>query len=132
MDRLVWSSTAGHSFRTDFYLAVQVEAESMSEADLAKIFRHMLLGVSHTHAADSESSVAFEQFPIPRNSNFKTVRQAPEQIPCRVVKVEAGPAAGIMKTDLHLPQKGDGRPTQVQSEESQTALMTASGSFNPV
>mmetsp|Transcript_65194 Transcript_65194/g.153505 ORF Transcript_65194/g.153505 Transcript_65194/m.153505 type:complete len:440 (+) Transcript_65194:101-1420(+) len=26
-----------------------VEAESMTEADLAKIFRHMLLGVSHTH-----------------------------------------------------------------------------------
>ena len=31
-------------------MAWQVEAESMSEADLAKIFRHMLLGVSHTHA----------------------------------------------------------------------------------
>ncbi|CAJ1357903.1 unnamed protein product [Effrenium voratum] len=26
-----------------------VEAETMSEADLARIFRHMLLGVSHTH-----------------------------------------------------------------------------------
>lgn len=26
-----------------------VEAETMSEVDLAKIFRHMLLGVSHTH-----------------------------------------------------------------------------------
>lgn len=26
-----------------------VEAETMSEADLSKIFRHMLLGVSHTH-----------------------------------------------------------------------------------
>ncbi|CAE7572286.1 Prkd1 [Symbiodinium natans] len=33
-----------------------VEAESMTETDLAKIFRHMLLGVSHTHVGDLELS----------------------------------------------------------------------------
>ena len=52
MDRLVWSLAADfcRKRRQDLNMAWQVEAESMSEADLAKIFRHMLLGVSHTHA----------------------------------------------------------------------------------
>ena len=30
-------------------VGLKVEAEAMSDVDLAKIFRHMLLGVAHTH-----------------------------------------------------------------------------------
>eukprot|EP00438_Fugacium_kawagutii_P032850 Skav216109 [mRNA] locus=scaffold1946:70554:94906:+ [translate_table: standard] len=39
--------------RTEVDLWTKVEAETMSESDLAKIFRHMLLGVAHTHVPPS-------------------------------------------------------------------------------
>ena len=55
--RLLVNAAALQSFDI-FPLSVfhfaQVEAETMSEVDLAKIFRHMLLGVSHTHVSDSD------------------------------------------------------------------------------
>lgn len=56
MDRLVCTSasTLQLSSLSPFSRFAQVEAETMSEVDLAKIFRHMLLGVSHTHVANSD------------------------------------------------------------------------------